>query len=225
MVMPNVRRMTKKKLGEILLKEGIITAEHLKRALAEQKTSDKLLGEILLALDACSEKDISETISVQFSIPYISTSQYHISLDIAKLIPVDMMKKYLFVPLDRFNDLLTVAIAGFLNEEVFAEIEKKTRCQAQVFVATISDIKERIDKLSEMLEKDASLSREKEDAAKEKSKKKTETISSPASDDIPSQPLAQGEAVSDKEQSPDESSYPHISDKEILRQLEDQLEE
>jgi len=219
MVMPNVRRMTKKKLGEILLKEGIITTEHLKRALAEQKRTNKLLGEILIALDACSEKDISETISVQFSIPFISTSQYYISSDVAKLLPVEMMKKYLFVPLDKFNDLLTIAIAGFLDEDVFAEIEKKTKCQAQVFVATISDIKERIEKLSEMLEKEAQRPPE------EEPEKKIELIPPTASGEIPPAPLNQKEAASDKEHSSEESSYPHLSDKEILRHLEDQLEE
>ena len=47
MVMPNIRRMTKKKLGEILLTEGIITPEQLDKALKEQRNTDKLLGEIL----------------------------------------------------------------------------------------------------------------------------------------------------------------------------------
>jgi type IV pilus assembly protein PilB len=165
MVMPNLRRMTKKKLGEILLAEGVISPFQLEKALTAKKTSDKLLGEILIAQEACTEKDIAETIATQFSFPYLSTSQYHISADIARLVPVAMMEKYLLVPVDKFGNIVTIAIAGFLSEELLKAIEDETQCQVQVFVATISDVKERIKQIAQNIQNEQNVGGESEQEA------------------------------------------------------------
>jgi len=224
MVMPNLRRMTKKKLGEILVSEGVISPAHLEKALAAQKRTHKLLGEILIAQEACTEKDIAETIATQFSFPYISTTQYHISTDIAKMIPIPMMEQYLFVPVDRFNNILTIAIAGFLNDQILKEIENKTKCQIQVFVTTISDIKERIKQISQHLERE-------EDVAGARAADESEAILSAGIEaTAPLSNQARSPDIRLKRESPvgagedADASAAHLSDEEIIHQLEKDLE-
>jgi len=151
-VTPSIRRMTKKRLGEILLAEGVITAEQLEEALAEQRKSGRLLGEILIQKDLISEKDIAETLCTQFSFPFISTAQYFISQEVARIVPVEMMSKYLFVPLDKFSNFLTIAVAGSLTEKILNEIEKASGCELQIFVSTLSEVKATIERIAEQRE-------------------------------------------------------------------------
>jgi len=146
-VAPSIRRITKKRLGEILLAEGIITSQQLEEALAEQRNSGRLLGEILVKKGLVSEKDIAETLCTQFSFPYISTNQYFVSQEVAGAVPIELMKKHIFVPLDKFNNLLTIAVAGSLTEEILDEIEKASGCQVQIFVSTLSEVKATIEKI------------------------------------------------------------------------------
>ena len=226
MVMPNLRRMTKKKLGEILLSEGVISPTHLEKALAAQKSSSKLLGEILIAQEACTEKDIAETIATQFSFPYISTSQYHISMDIAKLIPTSMMEEYLFVPVDRFNNILTIAIAGFLNDEILKEIEGKTQCQVQVFVTTISDIKERVKQISRNIEREEAVTAagttDESEAALAMGTEATAPLSGQTrSGDVR---LKDKASIGARKRKGDALPAPELSDEEIIHQLEKNLE-
>jgi len=146
-VSPNIRRMTKKRLGEILLAEGILTNLQLEQALAVQKTSSRMLGEILVEMKVVSEKDIAESLCTQFSCPYVSTEQYFVSGDVASLIPIEVMRKYLLVPVDKFSNILTIAVAGALSEEVVQEIQRLTGCDIHVFVSTMSDIRSTIERL------------------------------------------------------------------------------
>jgi hypothetical protein len=121
-----MQRMTKRRLGEVLLQERLVTKEQIEEALADQSVTGELLGEILVRKGYVAERNIAETIATQYSFPYLEPDQYYISGDIIHLLPMEIIEKHTVVPLDRFGDILTVVVAGPLDEEVVKEIEQKT---------------------------------------------------------------------------------------------------
>ena len=138
--MPNITKITKKKLGEILVNEGLITNEQIQEGLSEQQKSGGLLGENLIKLGYVTELDIAAAMSTQFNLPYIDATRYTISKEAFSLVPIDFMKQ--FIILDKIGTVLIIAISSPLNEKIFDEIEKKTSCQIFAFVSTGSQIKQ-----------------------------------------------------------------------------------
>lgn len=96
-----------------------------------------------------AERNIAETVATQYSFPYLEPDQYYISGDIIHLLPMEIIEKHAVVPLDRFGDILTVVVAGPLDEEVIKEIEQTTGCRVHIFVSTVSAVKKTVDTLKE----------------------------------------------------------------------------
>ncbi|MCD6406047.1 MAG: hypothetical protein J7M19_09490 [Planctomycetes bacterium] len=140
--MANIRRMTKKRLGELLLQEGLINKEHLQTGLEEQEQTGELIGDILVRKGFVTESDVARTISTQFSFPYISVLHYYIAPEMLTLFDLRALERNLFVPIDRFGDVLSVVIAGLLDQDVIDEIERRSECTAQVYVGMVSEVKQ-----------------------------------------------------------------------------------
>jgi len=140
--MANIRRMTKKRLGELLLQEGLIKDEQLELGLEEQQQTGELIGEILVRKGYVNESDIARIICTQFSFPYLSVSHYYIAPELKKLFDLETLEKYLFVPIDKFGDVMGIVIAGLLDQDILDEIEKKTKCTIQIYVGKVSEVKQ-----------------------------------------------------------------------------------
>ncbi len=140
--MAKVRRMTKKRLGELLVDEGLITDAQVGDALAEQKKTKELLGEVLVRKSYVTERDIARTLATQFSLPFISARKYDVSKEVAELIPDEMLERHQFVPIDRFADVLTIVVSGVVDNRALDEIEALSGCTVKVCVGTATDVKE-----------------------------------------------------------------------------------
>jgi hypothetical protein len=136
----------KQLLGQILIKRGFITKEHLKDALELQKKDGGVLGEILVKLGYVTERDVVVALIVQCGFPYIAVNKYDIDPRIIELIPEDIARKYHIIPLDRVGDVLSVVMANPLDTAMIAEIEKLTKCRVASFIATKTEIDEAINK-------------------------------------------------------------------------------
>ena len=95
--MPNITKITKKKLGEILVNEGLITNEQIQEGLSEQQKSGGLLGENLIKLGYVTELDIAAAMSTQFNLPYIDATRYTISKEAFGLVPTDFKKQFIIL--------------------------------------------------------------------------------------------------------------------------------
>lgn len=139
--MVNIAKITKKRLGELLVAEGLITNEQIEEALKEQQKTGMLLGEVLVKLGDVTEYDIAGALAAQFGLPYIDTSRYNITKEVFGLLPLDFIRTNQLVPLDKIGNILTVVVSGPLSEKVFEEIEKKTSSELYLFVSTVSQIR------------------------------------------------------------------------------------
>ena len=103
------------RLGELLIKENLITAEQLQEALAAQKGKGGRLGYNLTQMGFLSEEDLTTFLSKQYGVPSINLAEFEVSTEIIGLVPFDVAKKYLVLPVNRAGASLIVAMADPSN--------------------------------------------------------------------------------------------------------------
>lgn len=136
----------RKKIGELLIEHKIIDEGKLEKGLKHQRETGKLLGECLIELGYLSEDALTQTLAMQLEIPYISLKNYTLDPKLVASLPADIVRKRNILPLDRIGRITTVAACDILNEDVVAELEKHFGTKIKYFLATVSDLKQAIDK-------------------------------------------------------------------------------
>jgi type IV pilus assembly protein PilB len=136
--------MSRLRLGEILIKQGLLTEVQLKDAIASQKNEKGHIGEILVRKGIIKEEDLATALSTQLLIPYASKSsgllapQKEAGLD--KLIPYEYAKENLVLPLSRNINSLTCALFNPFDLIMIDNLKKMTNCEINFVIATRSDI-------------------------------------------------------------------------------------
>lgn len=136
------KRIRSKRLGELLIDWGIISEMQLDHALnLQDKRSETLfIGDLLIELGLAKEEQIAQAFVHQYQFPFVPIKNYHIELDITKILPYNLLIKFKVVPIDKIGDCLTLAMANPLAIDVIKEIELFTKCKVQPLVAIGSDI-------------------------------------------------------------------------------------
>ena len=130
-----------KKLGEILIEHGSISATQLQEALDRQKKEPhRFVGELLIDMGYVTEEDIVVALATQFSIPYLPVANFTLNETVSGLIPIDLIREHICLPIDRIGNLLMVVMADPTDERAIQHIEEMTKCKVQVFVATPAEI-------------------------------------------------------------------------------------
>lgn len=136
----------KRKIGEILIANGLITRDVLSEALAHQQKHGGNITQYMIANGYLKEEDLAKCISIQFGYPYLPLRAYEIPLSIIKMVPVSIVKKHWLIPVDKIQDIITLVMADPFDEEALNEVEKATGCKVQSFVGVLSDILKAIEK-------------------------------------------------------------------------------
>ncbi len=138
----------KTKLGQILVKNGIISESQLKEALKiQEKNPEKRIGEILIDLKYIEENELLNALSLQFGIPVVDLKNYDIKEDIIKIIPEEMIKKYKVIPINRFGNTLLIAIDDPSDINAIDDIKFYTGYNIDVVISSTRAIREVIDKI------------------------------------------------------------------------------
>src|SRR5437867_2662465 len=134
------------KLGEILLKENLISADQLKQALDHQKQSGGRLGNSLVKLGFLSDDEVTAVLSRQYGVPSINLSYFEVDQNVIKLVPMETAAKYQILPLSRVGSSLTVAMVDPTNVFAMDDIKFMTGFNIEPVVASESAITEAIKK-------------------------------------------------------------------------------
>ena len=137
---------TPDKLGDILVREGLITQEQLRKALQEQKSSGMRLGYTLVKLGFIEETEVTKMLARQYRMPAVDLSRFEVDPKILKLIPPDIATKHVVLPLKREGRTLTVAIADPNNVAVIEDIKFITRCDVFPVIAGEYTLRNAIDR-------------------------------------------------------------------------------
>ncbi|OLC43333.1 MAG: type II secretion system protein GspE [Gemmatimonadetes bacterium 13_1_40CM_4_65_7] len=138
--------LTQDKLGEILLREGLITQEQLRKALLEQKNTGMRLGYTLVKLGFIEETEVSKMLARQYRMPAVDLSRFEVDPKILKLLPPDIATKHTVLPLKREGRTLTVAIADPNNVTAIEDIKFITRCDVFPVIAGEYTLRNAIDR-------------------------------------------------------------------------------
>jgi type IV pilus assembly protein PilB len=134
------------KLGDILVRDGLITSDQLKRALAEQRSSGMRLGYTLVKLGFIEETEITKMLARQYRMPAVDLSRFEVDPKILKLISSDIAAKYTVLPLKREGRTLTIAIADPNNVAAIEDIKFITRCDIFPVIAGEYTLRNAIDR-------------------------------------------------------------------------------
>jgi type IV pilus assembly protein PilB len=135
-----------RRLGDLLVADGLLTAEQLKKALAEQKGSPEKLGSVLVRLNFVNEDQLIGFLSRQYGVPSITLGQLDIDPDVLKLVPSPIARKYEVIPVRRMGNSLALAMADPTNVFALDDISFMTNLQVLPLVASQTSIKKAIDR-------------------------------------------------------------------------------
>lgn len=135
----------KKRLGDILVEAGFISEEQLQEALDVQTDSDKRLGEVLKELGMITEQDIVEALEFQLGIPKADLKKFIIDEEAINSISKTLASKHQVIPINKKNNVLTVAMADPLNVIAIDDIRVQTGCEVNPVIAKESEIQSAID--------------------------------------------------------------------------------
>ncbi len=127
--------LTADRLGDLLVREGVITREQLSKALAEQKQNGHRLGYTLVKMGMVAELDLTKVLAKQHRMPAVDLSRFEVDPKIAKMVSTELAQKNLILPLKREGRTLTVAIADPSNLGVLEDLKFITRCDIVPVVA------------------------------------------------------------------------------------------
>src|SRR5687768_878307 len=117
----------RERLGELLVREGLVTREQLARGLQEQSASGMRLGYCLIKLGFLQETELTKMLARQYRMPAVDLTRFEVDPRIIKLVPADVATRHYVLPLKRDGRTLTVAIADPSNAAVVDDLKFITR--------------------------------------------------------------------------------------------------
>lgn len=141
----------RKRLGDLLVEAGAITQQQLDFALANKPKAEKL-GDFLISENLLTEQQLIEVLEFQLGVPHISISQFMIDPELVQLLPKDLAKRSLIMPLTREKNKLLIAMADPMDYFAIEEVRMATGCQIETCIATKDDLKRAISKYYDLQE-------------------------------------------------------------------------
>ncbi len=131
------------RLGDLLVRQGFLMPEQLQQALTLQAEGEgsKLLGEVLVEREFCTEEQVLECLAVEFKLPFVKLDTRMFDPKTVELLPREFIEKHIVLPLFKLRDTLTVAVAEPSDVFLLDRLKAITRCEVQLAIATARDIR------------------------------------------------------------------------------------
>jgi type IV pilus assembly protein PilB len=139
-------RIIRKRLGEILVEANKLREEDIAKALSEQAKYGEKLGKVLTRIGLLNEKEIIDTISKQLGIPIINLDEKEIPEEIVRLIPQDIAKNFMILPIERRFNVLKLAMVDPLDINAMDEVARLVRMEVEPCIVTEAGMKRALEK-------------------------------------------------------------------------------
>ena len=137
------------RLGELLVRENLISLAQLQRAHDEQRQSGERLGYTLTKLGFIDETELTQFLSKAYGVPSISLADFDIKREVIDLVPKEVATRHLCIPVNRAGGTLIVAMADPSNLTAIDDLKFLTSYNIEVVVASEAAIREAITKYYE----------------------------------------------------------------------------
>ena len=132
------------RLGEILVKKGLLNEDKLQQALRSQAYNNSRLGEILAAMGWLSEEDLARALAEQYSYTYIDADEIQPNQEALKVVPGRWALSKLILPVAFYDNQLEVAVADPIDIESTDEIRMRAGCPIDFVIAKPSTLRSAI---------------------------------------------------------------------------------
>jgi type IV pilus assembly protein PilB len=170
------------RLGELLVRENLITVQALRKAQEEQQRNGTRIGTALIKTGAIEESKLTDFLSKQYGVPAINLKDFDIDPDIIKLVPKEVAEKHLVIPVNRAGPSLIVAMCDPSNIYAVDDLKFLTGYNIESVVASEISIREAIERyyaekgpsldaiVGEMADEDIELSKDEDENIEEMAK-------------------------------------------------------
>ncbi|WP_017472734.1 GspE/PulE family protein [Amphibacillus jilinensis] len=141
----------KRKLGDVLKEEGLITEQEILDVLANKKERQKL-GDALVEQGYITEKQLIEVLEIHLKIASVSLYRFPINEQLMELIPKEIARENILLPIEQHENILTVAMNDPLDYYAIDDLELATGFEIKPVIATKEDILQAINKYYDMEE-------------------------------------------------------------------------
>lgn len=142
-------KQTRRRLGDLLVDSGLISEEQLQQALTE-KHKDQRIGDALLQRGYITEQQLIEVLEFQLGIPHVSLYRYPFDVKLFSMVPKDLAKRNLIIPLKKEGEKLFVAMADPMDFYTIDDLRLSTGFHVEAAIATKDDILRAINKYYDM---------------------------------------------------------------------------
>lgn len=139
----------RKRLGDLLVEANVLTEDQLQHALAIKQPNERL-GDVLIKEQLVTEQTLIEVLEFQLGIPHVNLGQFPIDSEIIQLVPKEIAKRYLLVPLRKEKNKLFVAMADPMDYFAIEELRMLTGFRIEPCIATKQDLNKTISKYYEL---------------------------------------------------------------------------
>jgi type IV pilus assembly protein PilB len=134
------------RLGELLVRAGLISGTQLEEALAEQRKNGKRLGSLLVEIGLVSETQVTQILSQQLSVPWVSLHHIDFSRQLLNLVPIDIVERYCLIPIyvrrvRGLGDALYVAMDDPTNGQALEDVAARAGLHVRPMIAPPTDIR------------------------------------------------------------------------------------
>src|SRR5690348_7204206 len=134
------------RLGELLVRENLISVQQLRKAQEEQQKSGARIGTALIKTGAIEEHKLTDFLSKQYGVPAINLKDFDIDPEIVKLVKKDVAEKHLVIPVNRAGPSLIVAMCDPSNIYAVDDLKFTTGYNIEPVVASEPSIREAIER-------------------------------------------------------------------------------
>lgn len=135
----SARATERKRLGELLLEEGLINREQLQEALAVQRRTGRRLGAVLAKLGFVTEEQVADALARRHGLKRVRLDELTVPQEVLQLVPRELMDRYEVFPLAAADDVLQLAMVDPLNIYALDDIARATKRRIEPFLATAGE--------------------------------------------------------------------------------------
>ncbi|OJH35421.1 type IV-A pilus assembly ATPase PilB [Cystobacter ferrugineus] len=134
------------RLGELLVRENLISVQQLRKAQEEQQKNGTRIGTALIKTGAIEESKLTDFLSKQYGVPAINLKDFDIDAEIIKLVPKEVAEKHLVIPVNRAGPSLIVAMCDPSNIYAVDDLKFLTGYNVEPVVASEISIRDAIER-------------------------------------------------------------------------------
>src|SRR5262245_10602551 len=138
---------TQSRLGELLVREKLISLQQLRQAQEEQRKTGSNLGYTLAKLGYLSDGEITSFLATQYRVPAVNLEEYEIDPEVIKIVSREVCEKHKIIPISRSGSALVVAMADPTNLHAIDDIKFLTGFNVEPVVASETGIAEAVDRV------------------------------------------------------------------------------